>query len=203
MKYRIFLSDFDGTLVRADGTISETNKRAIAEYRAAGGIFAVCTGRMLTSILPRLKELGIRDGDWVWIENERGRIKQVAHVDQAIIKGTVQAMPSWWYPELPAEDPWLQGAFISNVGCLVDGTVEGSDEATGTWTCRGLLCRVYPCIDPKDRTDMWVTGDQFIEGDTYFNQQYNKLGCRELKAIDWENEDPGQHPKCTYDTLGK
>ena len=30
MKYRIFLSDFDGTLVRADGTISETNKRAIA-----------------------------------------------------------------------------------------------------------------------------------------------------------------------------
>ena len=62
MKYRIFLSDFDGTLVRADGTISETNKRAIAEYRAAGGIFAVCTGRMLTSILPRLKELGIRDG---------------------------------------------------------------------------------------------------------------------------------------------
>ncbi len=62
MKYRIFLSDFDGTLVRADGTISETNKRAIAAYRAAGGIFAVCTGRMLTSILPRLKELGICDG---------------------------------------------------------------------------------------------------------------------------------------------
>ena len=62
MKYKIFLSDFDGTLVRADGTISEANKRAIAAYRAAGGVFAVCTGRMLTSILPRLKELGIEEG---------------------------------------------------------------------------------------------------------------------------------------------
>ena len=62
MKYQLFLSDFDGTLVRSDGTVSETNKRAIARYRNAGGIFAVCTGRMLTSILPRLKELGIEDG---------------------------------------------------------------------------------------------------------------------------------------------
>lgn len=62
MKYPLFLSDFDGTLVRSDGTISEGNKRAIAAYRKAGGMFAVCTGRMLISILPRLKELGIEDG---------------------------------------------------------------------------------------------------------------------------------------------
>ncbi len=62
MKYQLFLSDFDGTLVRADGTISEKNKQMIARYRAAGGIFAVCTGRMLTSIVPRLNELGLDDG---------------------------------------------------------------------------------------------------------------------------------------------
>ena len=62
MKYPLFLSDFDGTLVRSDGTVSEGNKRAIAAYRSAGGIFAVCTGRMLSSILPRLKELGIEEG---------------------------------------------------------------------------------------------------------------------------------------------
>ena len=37
MKYPLFLSDFDGTLVRSDGTISEGNKRAIAAYRKAGG----------------------------------------------------------------------------------------------------------------------------------------------------------------------
>lgn len=62
MKYSLFLTDFDGTLVRADGTVSQKNIRAIEAYRRAGGVFAVVTGRMLASILPRLKELGLYDG---------------------------------------------------------------------------------------------------------------------------------------------
>ncbi len=62
MKYRMFVSDFDGTLVRADGTVSKRNIDAIAAYRRAGGIFAVCTGRMLSSIRLRLKELGLEEG---------------------------------------------------------------------------------------------------------------------------------------------
>ena len=56
MKYRLFCSDFDGTLVRADGTISETTKEEIARYSKAGGIFTVVTGRMTSSILPRVRE---------------------------------------------------------------------------------------------------------------------------------------------------
>lgn len=62
MKYPLFLSDFDGTLVRRDGTISEENRRAIERYRSAGGIFAICTGRGLTSIVPRLADVGMREG---------------------------------------------------------------------------------------------------------------------------------------------
>jgi anaerobic selenocysteine-containing dehydrogenase len=129
------------------------------------------------------REYGIRDGEWVWIENSRGRIRQVAHVDQAIVKGTVQAMPSWWYPELPAEEPWSQGVFDSNANVLTDGSVEGSDAATGTWTCRGLLCRVYPCIDPVDRTDQIVTGADFVAGNTYFDQQYDKLAFWDVEKM--------------------
>ena len=62
MRYGLFISDFDGTLVRGDGTISKKNIEAIAKYRKAGGVFAVCTGRMLGSILPRLKELDLKEG---------------------------------------------------------------------------------------------------------------------------------------------
>lgn len=62
MKYDLFISDFDGTLVREDGTISHRTREGIARFREKGGIFAVCTGRMLPSVLPRLKELGISDG---------------------------------------------------------------------------------------------------------------------------------------------
>lgn len=61
MKYSLFLSDFDGTLVRKDGTISEKNKTAIEDFRKAGGIFAIVTGRMFSSIRPRLLELGLDD----------------------------------------------------------------------------------------------------------------------------------------------
>ncbi len=56
MKYQLFCSDFDGTLVRADGTISENTIKEIARYTAAGGIFTVVTGRMTSSILPRVRE---------------------------------------------------------------------------------------------------------------------------------------------------
>lgn len=127
------------------------------------------------------REYGIRNGDWVWIENERGRIRQKAHVDQSIPKGTVQVMPSWWYPELPAEEPWSQGVFESNANVLTDGSVEGSDPGTGTWTCRGLLCRVYPCINAEDRSDTSYTGEDYINGNTYFNEQYDKLGAWDIK----------------------
>ena len=56
MRYKLFCSDFDGTLVRADGTISKNTKEEIARYSEAGGIFTVVTGRMTSSILPRVKE---------------------------------------------------------------------------------------------------------------------------------------------------
>lgn len=56
MKYRLFCSDFDGTLVRGDGTISANTKQEIARYTKAGGIFTVVTGRMTSSILPRVRE---------------------------------------------------------------------------------------------------------------------------------------------------
>ena len=62
MNYDLFVSDFDGTLVKADGTISAHTKEVIAAYREQGGIFTICTGRMVPSILPRARELGITSG---------------------------------------------------------------------------------------------------------------------------------------------
>ncbi len=59
LNYPLIVSDFDGTLVNADGTVSERNKRAIAEYVAAGGAFAISTGRLPSGILSRAQELGL------------------------------------------------------------------------------------------------------------------------------------------------
>ena len=57
LNYNLIVSDFDGTLVNEDGTISEKNKKAIADYMAAGGAFAISTGRMPDGILSRAQVL--------------------------------------------------------------------------------------------------------------------------------------------------
>lgn len=57
---RLIVSDFDGTLITSKQTVPDEVRTAISEYVAAGGIFAVCTGRMLKSILPRVRELGLK-----------------------------------------------------------------------------------------------------------------------------------------------
>lgn len=59
INYGLIISDFDGTLVREDGTISKKNKQAIQEYTKNGGHFAISTGRLHYGILPRAKELGL------------------------------------------------------------------------------------------------------------------------------------------------
>ena len=60
LDYKLIVSDFDGTLVNENGTISDKNKKAISDYIAAGGAFAISTGRMPDGILSRAKELGLK-----------------------------------------------------------------------------------------------------------------------------------------------
>ncbi len=59
MKYKLIVSDFDDTLVDDGQVISESTIRAIKEYEARGGKFVLCTGRMISSIIPHAKKLGL------------------------------------------------------------------------------------------------------------------------------------------------
>ena len=60
INYRLIVSDFDGTLVRNDGTIPDENKKAIAKYVTDGGTCAISTGRLHYGILDRARELGLK-----------------------------------------------------------------------------------------------------------------------------------------------
>ena len=57
--YALIVTDFDGTLARSDGMVSEKTKAAIRRYVADGGRFAISTGRMPAAIISRAKELGL------------------------------------------------------------------------------------------------------------------------------------------------
>ena len=98
----------------------------------------------LLSIHPdTAQRLGINDGDWVYIETRRGRIKQRAHISRDIRPDVVNAEASWWFPEKSGALPSLSGAMESNTNLLTLDDPEMCDPITGAWCNRALLCKVY------------------------------------------------------------
>ena len=59
MKYKMVASDFDDTMVDDSLKIGERTKNAVKEYVAKGGRFVLCTGRMISAIMPYARQLGL------------------------------------------------------------------------------------------------------------------------------------------------
>ncbi|MEM3550600.1 MAG: molybdopterin-dependent oxidoreductase, partial [Candidatus Bathyarchaeia archaeon] len=89
------------------------------------------------------RELGIAEGEWVWIETKRGKILMKAKISSAIHPKVVNAEASWWYPELPGDQYWWYGNWISNTNVLTPDDYETLDPYTGSWQNRALLCKIY------------------------------------------------------------
>lgn len=83
--------------------------------------------------------LGIDNGDWVYIENRRGKIKQKAHLSNSIDPRVIITEHGWWYPE---ERAAAHGWDESNINILTDNNPPYAREL-GSVTLRGILCKVY------------------------------------------------------------
>ncbi|MFC2056743.1 molybdopterin-dependent oxidoreductase [Chloroflexota bacterium] len=104
-------------------------------------------------------ELGIKDGDWVWIESPRGRVRHVAHLTNGIHPRVVQSYQhNWWYPEKPATPENPKGVFDSNINVLMDS--EHTDSVGGSTVHRGLLCKVYKAVEGAPE-GIWTEPEQF------------------------------------------
>jgi thiosulfate reductase/polysulfide reductase chain A len=95
------------------------------------------------------KSLSIREGDWVWIQTTRGRIKQKASYNHGILPNVVNVEASWWFPEKPGQEPSLFGLWESNANVLTADEDEFCDPLTGGWANRALLCKVYRVDEEK------------------------------------------------------
>ncbi|MGI9952695.1 molybdopterin-dependent oxidoreductase [Moorellaceae bacterium AZ2] len=89
------------------------------------------------------KELGIREGEWVWIETAKGRVKQRARLTPQVPSGVIQAERGWWYPEKDPREPVLYGVWESNINVCVDDDPDSCDPLCGSWCTRSIPCRVY------------------------------------------------------------
>jgi len=90
------------------------------------------------------KKHGIEDGQWVYIESPRGRIKQRAKLYDGIDPRVVTSEHGWWYPEI--KDPG-HGWEISNANILTDNAFETCDPNMGSTNVRVCLCNISPCED--------------------------------------------------------
>ncbi|MCC7166665.1 MAG: molybdopterin-dependent oxidoreductase [Rhodospirillales bacterium] len=84
------------------------------------------------------KRFGIGEGDWMWIETKRGKIKQRAKLSDGIDPRVINAEHGWWFPDQPGPD---YGVWDSNANVLTDNQPP-YDPAMGTYQLRALLCRV-------------------------------------------------------------
>ncbi|MBT3363719.1 MAG: molybdopterin-dependent oxidoreductase [Chloroflexi bacterium] len=116
-----------------------------AQYRHAGGrqierLRKKHTDPVININTDTASKLGVSDGDWVYIENQRGKIKQKAALSSDIDPRVVIADYGWWFPEKGMSD--LYGWAESNINVLTDNNPPYSPEM-GSCNLRGMQCKVY------------------------------------------------------------
>ncbi len=84
---------------------------------------------------------GIQEGQWVWIESPRGRVKEKAKFNKGIDPRVVVAEHGWWFPEIKEEG---HGWDIANINILTDNSHESMDPAMGATNLRVCLCSIAP-----------------------------------------------------------
>lgn len=96
----------------------------------------------VTEIHPKTAaDLGIREGDWIYIENRYGKCKQRAKLNEGIHPKVVNAQHAWWFPEKSGPEPSLFGAWESNINQLLPSGWTG--RSGFGYPFKAQLCKVY------------------------------------------------------------
>ncbi len=98
---------------------------------------------------------GISQGDWVWVESKRGKIRAKALVTEGINPGVVY-MERFWTPE--TLDTETHGWREMNVNILSKNDAPFNDVA-GTYTLRGYLVKVSKADGPPK--GVWLKPGDF------------------------------------------
>ncbi len=112
-----------------------------SEHRQSGTMREFHPNPQITMNPETAAKYGIKEGDWVWIENLQGKVKQVARLDPGIDPRVVHGEHAWWFPEKEAAEPTLFGVFESNINVL---TTQCTTGPTGYGApLKNTICRIY------------------------------------------------------------
>jgi len=86
-------------------------------------------------------KLGLNEGDWVWIENMRGRCKQKVKFNATMDPRVVHAEHGWWFPERNGAEPELFGVFDCNINNLTAQCQQGPTGYGAPY--KTTICKLY------------------------------------------------------------
>lgn len=109
-----------------------------SQYRQIASLRDSCPDPLVEMNPQTASKYDISQGDWVYIESPRGKIKMKAQLTKGIDPVVVHAQHGWWFPEKDAPD---HGVWDSNVNLLTDD--QPADSVTGSSPINCLLCKIH------------------------------------------------------------
>ncbi|MBR3690250.1 MAG: dehydrogenase, partial [Eggerthellaceae bacterium] len=112
-----------------------------SENRQQPSLRELCPEPLFELHPDKAAELGLKEGDWCWIETPFGKAKQKLTVTPIINPRVAHAMHGWWFPEREPEAPYLYGNWESNINVAMPHGVNGK---LGFGDCfKTMICKVY------------------------------------------------------------
>jgi anaerobic selenocysteine-containing dehydrogenase len=93
--------------------------------------------------------LGVSNGEWVYVENKRGRIKVKAKVTPTAHPRVVNVPHGWWLPETDGKAPNLFSTWEHNINNLTSMGNQAKSGFGGT-NYRSNLCRIVKITKRKE-----------------------------------------------------
>jgi anaerobic selenocysteine-containing dehydrogenase len=136
----------------------------------------------LVTINPKTAEkYGIRNGDYVWIENDHGRFRQKAKLSPVVNEQTITAEHGWWFPEQEGAEPNLFGVFMANPNNCTKAFETGPSGVGTSIKC--MICKIYPWkegdVSPEDQVINRGGFIKYTPGEGYADyDEYKKNGYK-------------------------
>ena len=86
-------------------------------------------------------DFGVKDGDWVWVENHLGRCKRVVKETPIVNERTASTDHAWWHPEAPGE---LEAGLYDLWDLTVENLLPYDCGKTGFGAnYKNTICKIY------------------------------------------------------------
>ncbi|MEQ8748092.1 molybdopterin-dependent oxidoreductase [Pyruvatibacter sp.] len=131
------------TGVREDGFF-QTGHRHIPEMRARHPEPEIFLNEKTA------RAAGVKEGEWVTVENQLGRIKAKLAIKDAMPDDLVRVPHGWWKPEMQQGIGHLSGALDYSDAQLCRDDPDFLDREQGIPHIKGIPCRVAPLADDAE-----------------------------------------------------